>query len=156
MGDAGRPLEVQCGRSCERELIMSISKGEEMSTLPKPTLEDSYTLAHFPLASGEALRPLTLRYALYGKLNQARDNAILVCHALSGSAQVADWWPGVVGPGCSIDTERYCIIGVNVIGSCYCSNRAPFLKPGNRQTYCGGFPPVSSRGNVFVQTPVLC
>src|SRR5260370_8357276 len=121
MGDAGRPLEVQCGRSCERELIRSISKGEEMSTLRKPTREDSYTLAHFPLASGEALRPLTLRYALYGKLNQARDNAILVCHALSGSAQVADWWPGVVGPGCSIDTERYCIIGVNVIGSFYCS-----------------------------------
>src|SRR5260370_13595470 len=155
MGDAGRPLEVQCGRSCERELIMSISKGEEMSTLPKPTLEDSYTLAHFPMALGEALRHLPLRYALDGKVNQARDNAILVCHALSGSAQVADWWPGVVGPGCSIDTERYCIIGVNVIGSCYGSTGPSSLNPETGKPYGGSFPLITIRDMVQAQAQLL-
>jgi homoserine O-acetyltransferase len=134
---------------------MSISKREEMSTLPKPTVEDSYTLAHFPLASGEALRPLTLRYALYGKLNQARDNAILVCHALSGSAQVADWWPGVVGPGCSIDTERYCIIGVNVIGSCYGSTGPSSLNPETGKPYGGNFPLITIRDMVQAQAQLL-
>ena len=63
-----------------------------MSTLLRPTVEDSYTLsktnqAPFKLASGGSLHSVTLRYAVYGKLNEARDNAILVCHALSGSAR---------------------------------------------------------------------
>ena len=71
---------------------MAKQKREETSTALQPAVEDSYTLAQekpFLLASGGSLRPLTLRYALYGKLNQARDNAILVCHALSGSARSA-------------------------------------------------------------------
>src|SRR6266446_4122925 len=88
----------------------------------KPDIEDDFTFARakaFPLASGEELQPVTLRYALYGTLNRERDNAILVCHALSGSARVADWWPELIGPGKAFDTTRYCVIGVNVIGSCY-------------------------------------
>ena len=58
-------------------------------------LRTTFTFGAWPfrLASGQVLQPLTLRYAIYGGLNRDRDNAILVCHALSGSARVGDWWP---------------------------------------------------------------
>jgi homoserine O-acetyltransferase/O-succinyltransferase len=137
---------------------MAKQKEQEKSTLLQPAAEDSFTLAQggpFPLASGGALRPLTLRYALYGSLNQARDNAILVCHALSGSARVADWWPGVVGPGCAIDTERYCIIGINVIGSCYGSTGPASLNAETGKPYGGSFPLVTIRDMVRAQAELL-
>ena len=88
----------------------------------EPTYEADFTFANdepFRLSAGGSLQPVTLRYALYGELNAARDNAVLVCHALSGSARVADWWPELLGPDRLFDTTRYCVIGVNVIGSCY-------------------------------------
>jgi homoserine O-acetyltransferase len=67
-----------------------------MSVAVEPTVESDFTFATgepFRLDSGTTLQPVTLRYALYGELNEARDNALLVCHALSGSARVAEWWP---------------------------------------------------------------
>src|SRR6185503_20644100 len=93
-----------------------------MLNLIVPSYEGNLQLTDaqpFKLVSGEQLPSVKLRYALYGKLNEARDNAILVCHALSGSARVGDWWPQLVGPNQPFDTSRYCVIGVNVIGSCY-------------------------------------
>jgi len=137
---------------------MAKQKREETSTALQPAVEDSYTLAQekpFLLASGGSLRPLTLRYALYGKLNQARDNAILVCHALSGSARSADWWPGVVGPGCPIDTERYCVIGINVIGSCYGSTGPCSLNAETGKPYGASFPLVTIRDMVRTQAQLL-
>ncbi|HZR30012.1 MAG TPA: homoserine O-acetyltransferase [Terriglobales bacterium] len=137
---------------------MANQKEQEKSTLLQPAAEDSFTLAQggpFPLASGGSLRPLILRYALYGTLNQARDNAILVCHALSGSARVADWWPGVVGPGCAIDTERYCIIGINVIGSCYGSTGPASQNAETGKPYGGRFPLVTIRDMVRAQAELL-
>src|SRR3989442_274151 len=93
-----------------------------MNAALNPTFEGDFTFARatpFQLASGEQLQPVTLRYALYGVLNGRRDNAILACHALSGSARIADWWPELFGPEGVFDTNRYCVIGINVIGSCY-------------------------------------
>src|ERR1044072_9708839 len=112
-----------------------------MSTNIEPTCEADCTFARvdgFRVSGGE-LSPLTLRYALYGRLNEARDNAVLVCHALSGSARVADWWPQLFGEGRPFDTARYCVIGTNVLGSCYGST-GPWLggpgEPG--QIYVAG------------------
>lgn len=126
----------------------------------QPTVEESCTLAQekeapFRLASGGSLCPLTLRYAVYGKLNQARDNAILVCHALSGSARVVDWWPGVVGAGCPIDTDRYCVIGINVIGSCYGSTGPSSVNPETGKPYAASFPLVTIRDIVRAQAQLL-
>src|SRR5258705_1605944 len=97
-----------------------------MNAAREPTFEADFTFANdepFSLFAGGSLQPVTLRYALYGRLNKARDNALLVCHALSGSARVADWWPQLVGPNQPIDTTRYCVIGVNLIGSCFGCSR---------------------------------
>src|SRR3954470_8507066 len=117
-----------------------------MSKCLEPTVEADFTFAAdepFELEGGGRLRPLTLRYALYGELNAARDNAILVCHALSGSARVADWWPQLVGAGYLFDTSRYCVIGVNIPGSCYGSTGPTSFKlHGLGGDFRSGFSPV--------------
>ncbi|HUQ33379.1 MAG TPA: homoserine O-acetyltransferase [Pyrinomonadaceae bacterium] len=125
----------------------------------EPTIEADYTFAHdepFALVSGGSLQPVTLRYALYGELNEARDNAILVCHALSGSARVADWWPQLFGANSLFDTSRYCVIGINVIGSCYGSTGPQSSNP-NRpgETYGGDFPLVTVSDMVGTQARLL-
>ena len=80
-------------------------------------------LPPFPLECGEQLRHATVAYHLDGELNAARDNVILVLHALTGTADaVGDWWKGVVGPGCAIDTDRWAVLSPNLLGSCYGSS----------------------------------
>jgi homoserine O-acetyltransferase len=119
-----------------------------MSARLAPTHEADFTFAldePFRLVTGgRFLQPVTLRYALYGELNEARDNAILVCHALSGSARVADWWPHLLGQGQPFDTSRYCVIGINVLGSCYGSTGPSSENPQTPgRSYGGDFPLVS-------------
>ena len=130
-----------------------------MSLAIEPTFESDFTFADeepFKLSAGGSLQPVTLRYALYGELNEARDNALLVCHALSGSARVADWWPQLLEPNQPFDTTNYCVIGVNVIGSCYGSTgpSSPHpQKPG--QLYGSDFPLVTIRDIVRTQARLL-
>jgi len=129
-----------------------------MSSDLNPTIEDEYTIAGatpLQLTSGAQLQQVTLRYALYGRLNRERDNAILVCHALSGSARVADWWPKMFGPPGIFDTERYCVIGINVIGSCYGSTGPCSSDPRTGKPYGGKFPLVSVADMVRAQVELL-
>src|SRR6266852_1653868 len=129
-----------------------------MSTVLNPTIEDDCTFAlaePFQLASGEQLQPVTLRYALYGRLNRDRDNAILVCHALSGSARVAEWWPQMFGPDGIFDTEQYCMIGINVIGSCYGSTGPRSSNSRTGERYNSKFPVVRVADMVRAQAEVL-
>lgn len=131
-----------------------------MNVALEPTVEADFTFAldePFALATtGGSLQPVTLRYALYGQLNAARDNAILVCHALSGSARVADWWPQLFGADSLFDTERSCVIGINVIGSCYGST-GPLSENPERsgKTYGGDFPLVTISDMVRAQAQLL-
>jgi len=130
-----------------------------MSVAIEPTFESDFSFADdepFKLVAGGSLQPVKLRYAIYGKLNEARDNAMLVCHALSGSARVADWWPQLFGSNKPFDTAQYCVIGVNVIGSCYGSTgpcSAHPQKPG--QLYGSDFPVVTIRDMVRAQARLL-
>jgi homoserine O-acetyltransferase len=130
-----------------------------MSDWIEPTVEADYTFGYdepFRLSGGGTLQPVTLRYALYGELNAARDNALLVCHALSGSARVADWWPELLGPGRPFDTTRYCVIGVNAIGSCYGST-GPLSErhPGRNDSYGPEFPLITISDMVRTQARLL-
>ncbi len=79
------------------------------------------------LDCGATISPLAVAYRTYGRLNAARSNAVLVCHALTGDQYLAEahpvtdkpgWWSGVVGPGDPIDTDRYFVICANVLGGC--------------------------------------
>jgi homoserine O-acetyltransferase len=128
-----------------------------MGTNIEPTSEADCTFARdaaFRVSGGE-LRPLTLRYATYGALNERRDNAVLVCHALSGSARVADWWPELFGAGRPFDTSRYCVIGVNVVGSCYGSTGPRSTNARTGKPYGGDFPLVTVGDMVRAQSLLL-
>src|SRR6266542_4207342 len=127
-----------------------------MDPVLQPTSEGDFTFAcdePFRLDAGGQLQPVTLRYALYGTLNARRDNAILVCHALSGSARVADWWAEMFGR--AFDTEHDCIIGINIIGSCYGSTGPISTSPRTGEPYGPDFPLVSLADMVRAQARLL-
>jgi homoserine O-acetyltransferase len=129
-----------------------------MAAVLEPTFEGDFTFAEdapFALEAGGALRPVTLRYALYGVLNERRDNAILVCHALSGSARVADWWPQVFAPEGPFDAGQFCVVGANVIGSCYGSTGPGSVDPRTGERYGSDFPLVTIGDMVRAQARLM-
>ena len=73
----------------------------------------------FQLEAGDYLPEFTLAYHTYGKLNEAKDNVVWVVHALTGSSDPVDWWPGIVGKDCVIDIEKHFIVCANCLGSPY-------------------------------------
>jgi len=117
-----------------------------------PTYEGDYVLdEHLLLESGRTLAGVTLHYAVYGRLNAARDNAVLVCHALSGSAQVGSWWPEIFAPGAVLSLEHDFVICINMLGSCYGSTGPGTVDPETGAVYGPDFPLVSIRDNVRAQ-----
>jgi homoserine O-acetyltransferase len=118
------------------------------------------------LRSGETLEQFTIAYETYGELNEARDNAILVCHALSGDAHVAGyytddpieqpgWWDSAIGPGKMFDTDEYFIICSNVIGGCKGSTGPASPHPHDRHPYALRFPVVTIADMVQAQTHLI-
>lgn len=75
--------------------------------------------ARLPLALGGELHDLEQVYTLDGELNAARDNLVVVFHSLTGDARARHWWPGIIGPGCAIDTRHYAVLCTNLPGSCH-------------------------------------
>jgi len=106
----------------------------------------------FQLENGKILPGLTIAYHSYGKLNEAKDNVVWVCHALTANSEVFDWWPGVVGESCVINPKDHFIICVNIIGSCYGSSGPLTINPENDQPYYSSFPVVTIRDmiNTFI------
>jgi len=110
--------------------------------------------AHFnaplPLACGRALPQYDLAYETYGTLDASRSNAVLICHALNASHHVAGfyaddpdnigWWDNMVGPGKPLDTERFFVVGVNNLGSCFGSTGPVSTNPGTGQPWGSDFP----------------
>jgi homoserine O-acetyltransferase/O-succinyltransferase len=126
------------------------------SRVPAPTYEGDFVLdEHLLLESGRMLAGVTLHYAVYGRLNAARDNAVLVCHALSGSALVGSWWPELFAPGALLSLEHDCVICVNMLGSCYGSTGPGSVDPETGELYGPDFPLVSIRDNVRAQAQLL-
>ncbi|HEV3049601.1 MAG TPA: homoserine O-acetyltransferase [Longimicrobium sp.] len=92
----------------------------------------------FRLESGEVLRDVVQAYHLDGALNEARDNLVLVVHALTGSADAAgDWWAEAIGPGRTIDTDRYAVLCTNLLGGCYGTTWEGAETTGNREQGIG-------------------
>ena len=123
---------------------------------PEPTYEGDFVLdEHLLLDCGRTLANPTLHYAVYGRLNAARDNAVLVCHALSGSAQVGQWWPELFAPGGLLRLDHDCVLCVNLLGSCYGSTGPGSVDPETGRTYGPDFPLISIRDNVRAQGRLL-
>ena len=114
-----------------------------------------------PLQSGAALADYTLVYETYGTLNADRSNAVLVCHALNASHHVAGsyegkpksegWWNNMVGPGKPLDTDRFFVIGVNNLGSCFGSTGPMHNNPVTGKPYGASFPVVTVEDWVHAQ-----
>jgi len=122
----------------------------------EPTYEGDFVLGtNLVLESGQTLAQPTLHYAVYGRLNAARDNAILVCHALSGSAAVGSWWPEIFAPGALLSLEHDFVICINLLGSCYGSTGPGSVDPQTGLVYGPDFPLVSIRDNVRAQAQLL-
>ncbi len=126
------------------------------SKIVEPTYEGDFVLdGSLPLECGHSLVCPTLHYAVYGRLNAARDNAVLICHALSGSALVGSWWPEIFAPGAVLSLEHDFVICINMLGSCYGSTGPGAVNPETGQSYGPDFPLVSVRDNVRAQARLL-
>ena len=118
-----------------------------------------------PLRSGARLGPYELHYETYGQLNADRSNAILVCHALNASHHVAGvyegqdksegWWDNLIGPGKPLDTNRFFVIGINNLGSCFGSTGPMHVNPATGQVYGADFPVVTVQDWVDAQARLL-
>ncbi len=115
------------------------------------------------LQGGGALSDYTLVYETYGTLNAEQSNAVLVCHALNASHHVAGvydesdpkstgWWNNMVGPGKPLDTDRFFVIGVNNLGSCFGSTGPMHDNPATGKPYGAAFPVVTVEDWVLAQS----
>lgn len=125
--------------------------------------------AHFDapltLKSGEILPQFDLVYETYGALNAAKSNAVIVCHALSGTHHVAGkyaetdknagWWDNLVGPGKPLDTNKFFVIGLNNLGGCHGSSGPSSINKKTKKPFGASFPIVTVEDWVNSQARLL-
>ena len=104
--------------------------------------------APFKLESGEVLPSLEIAYDTFGELNEAKDNVIWVCHALTANSDVADWWPHTVEQGKFLDPERYFIVCANFLGSHYGTTSPLTINPATGKKWYYDFPRITVRDMV--------
>lgn len=128
----------------------------------------------FIFQSGEKLHGLQLAYEMYGELSPDKDNAILVFHAMSGSAHAAGlnttfdgagdrwteecqlgWWDNFIGPGKALDTQTFCVICANYIGGCYGSTGPASINPETGKPFGSAFPMITISDIVDSQVKLL-
>ena len=117
------------------------------------------------LQSGASLRDYQLTFETYGTLNADRSNAVLICHALNASHHVAGvyagqdksegWWDNMIGPGKPVDTNRFFVIGVNNLGSCFGSTGPMHTNPESGEIYGPHFPVVTVEDWVDAQARLM-
>jgi len=122
---------------------------------------DWITTEPFTFDNGQSIPGFTLRYETYGRPNAARDNAILICHALSGDHHCAGihslndkkpgWWNNLIGPGKAVDTNKFFVLCCNVIGGCQGSSGPSSIDPRTGRPYGITFPSVTIRDMVRTQ-----
>lgn len=107
------------------------------------------------LESGTCLDEIAVAYRTWGSRDHADKNAVLICHALTGSADVDAWWPGIIGHGKAFDPGRDYVVCSNILGGCYGTTGPASRRPGSRDRYRAAFPLFSVRDMVNVQRLLL-
>ena len=102
----------------------------------------------FALESGATLSSVPVAYSTWGTLNSEGDNALVVCHALTGSSEALDWWRPLFGPGKALDYSRYFIFCANVLGSPYGSASPLTTNADTGMPYGPSFPETTVRDDV--------
>jgi homoserine O-acetyltransferase len=162
-----RQFDPACGRStrprfCDAGFFYE-NLGWFMTLFATP--QSHYFEDALPLQSGATLRRYSLSYETYGTLNAAKSNAVLICHALNASHHVAGvyagqdksegWWDNMIGPGKPLDTNRFFVIGVNNLGSCFGSTGPMHTHPDTGTIYGADFPVVTVEDWVNSQARLL-
>ncbi len=128
-------------------------------TLTVATPDDPLRLEY-----GSTLSEVCVTFETYGELNTAKDNAVLLCHALTGSAhaagvqqkgEVPGWWDPLIGPGKPVDTRKHFVICANVLGGCYGTTGPSSRDPDSGRPYRLGFPRYTVRDMVAAQVRLL-
>ena len=129
------------------------------------TPQSMHFSAALSLQSGAQIRDYALSFETYGVLNANKSNAVLICHALNASHHVAGvyagqhrsegWWDNMIGPGKSLDTEKFFVIGVNNLGSCFGSTGPMHTSPDTGRPYGADFPVVTVEDWVNAQALLL-
>lgn len=117
----------------------------------------THVVGDLPLESGEVLEDVRVSFQSWGRLNEARDNAVLVLHALTGDSHVVGdrgpdqptpgWWPGLIGPGAPLDTDEYFVLAPAVLGGCRGTTGPSSVAPDGRP-YGSSFPRITVRDQV--------
>tara|TARA_A100001015_G_C15043258_1_gene741402 strand:- start:2879 stop:4000 length:1122 start_codon:yes stop_codon:yes gene_type:complete len=138
--------------------------------MTSPSVSTQYFTAFEPpnplqLEGGQTLGPITQAYESYGTLNEAKDNCILVCHALTGDAHAAfssaedesyiGWWDRFIGPEKAIDTTQHFVLCINVIGGCKGSTGPASLNPETNKPYGTDFPIITIADMVTAQKALI-
>jgi homoserine O-acetyltransferase len=154
-------LPPECGS--EPTVGWTRAESVRLATVEKP----------FVLETGARIGPVDVEFETYGRLSPGRDNAVLICHALSGDAHVAGWdseadepcrkwrkrkpgwWDAMVGPGKPIDTDEFFVVCANILGSCYGTTGPSSVNPHTDEPYGLAFPMVSVNDWVRLQALLL-
>jgi homoserine O-acetyltransferase len=139
----------------------SASPNDVGIVLPK----DFVSPGAYTFRNGQTIPSFTLRYETYGQLNATRDNAIVICHALSGDHHCAGWhstsdrkpgwWNNLIGPGKAVDTRRFFVVCANVLGGCQGSTGPSSNHPATGKPYGMAFPFVTISDMVRTQKQLL-
>ncbi|KAJ3561125.1 hypothetical protein NP233_g10387 [Leucocoprinus birnbaumii] len=114
-----------------------------------------FHVPQFTLECGATLRQVPVAYKTWGKLNERKDNVMIICHAFTGSADVEDWWGPMMGRGKAFDSRRFFIFCANTLGSPYGSASPITINPDTGRTYGPEFPPTTIRDDVRLHKLVL-
>ncbi|MCW9707496.1 homoserine O-acetyltransferase MetX [Fodinibius salsisoli] len=121
-----------------------------MSDIKSHTFDEA-----FVTEGDDTISAPTVAYQSWGSLNEARNNVIVVCHALTGNTSANEWFHGIIGPGKALDPEQHFIICPNSLGSCYGSSGPVSLDPETGQPLRADFPEITIRDMVRLQQQLL-
>lgn len=125
-------------------LYAAMVPGQTIVEIPRYELECGEILSDFPVA-----------YKTWGRLNKTRDNVLLICHALTGSSDVQDWWGPLLGTGLTFDPSRFFIICINFLGLPYGSCSPVTIEKATGKPYGPAFPLVTVKDDIGVQKLIL-
>lgn len=151
-------------RGASLALDTDLTAPAQRAIIPVSAVEQFGENEPITLDCGHLLAPYSIAYQTYGELNDARSNAVLICHALTGDQYAADthpitgkpgWWSRMVGPGRPIDTDHYFVICANVLGGCMGSTGPASINPATDRPYGLDFPVITVADIVRTQARLI-
>ena len=127
---------------------------ERIDTLPPEGEVGVVDIGPLTLESGDVIDDVSIAVQRWGELSPARDNVVVVLHALTGDSSIPGWWDGIAGPGAPIDTDRWCAVATNVLGGCRGSTGPSSLARDGRP-WGSRFPTITIRDQVDADVAAL-